>query len=412
MATIRGTTGNDTIKAGEFSPNVLLSGADTSYNISGDDLIVGGPDNSALGNDLIDGGAGNDTASYADAAGSITADLATGVATQAVRIMAMGDSHTYGMIGYTNNETSGGYRSLLADKLKGAGLKFDFVGSQNSGPAGYDNQHEGYNGWQSNQLNDIAAKALADHKPDVILLISGSNDAKMDSVATMKADLSKLLDTIYANSPDTQILLGTLPPPRPENVANIPPSKVAEYNAQLPSLVATKAAGGMKIKLVDNSNLNLSDVRPLGGDWGVHLNDQGYEKLAGNWFNALKSLGVEQNTIAANRDTLSSIENLTGSAQNDILRGDGNANVLNGNGGNDQLWGGGGADTFLFLKGKGGHDKILDFNRAEGDKLKTDYTLADIKGWGTNTLTFDTASTQPESVQSNHIWAQSDLLFL
>ena len=143
----------------------------------------------------------------------------------------------------------------------------------------------------------------------------------------------------------------------------------------------------------------------------MHVSAAGYEKLATNWFNALKGLGVEQGTIAANRDTLSGIENLTGSNQADILRGDGNANVLNGNGGNDQLFGGGGADIFLFLKGKTGADRILDFNRDAGDRLKTDYTAADIKGWGTSTLTFDTATTAPETVQSSHVWQQSDLLF-
>ncbi len=393
--TLNGTAGNDTINGGV--------GNDVLNGNGGNDVLIGG-----LGRDQLNGGDGNDTASYADAAGSITADLGTHVATQAVRIMAMGDSHTYGLIGY-NDQQSGGYRAKLAAKMSGSGIKFDFVGSQTSGPG--DNQHEGYNGWQSNQLNGIAPKVLADYKPDVLLLMSGSNDAKYDSVATMKSDLLKLLDTIKANAPDTQILLGTVPPSRSDNVANISPAKLVEYNAWLPGMVASKAASGMKIKLVDNSNISVGDISPLGVDWGVHLTSGGYDKLAGNWFNALKSLGVEQNTIAANRDTLSGIENLTGSNQADILRGDGHANVLNGLGGNDQLWGGGGADIFLFQKGKGGADTILDFDRGGGDHLKTDYALADIKGWGTHTLTFDTATTAPETVQSNHIWQQSDLLF-
>ena len=63
------------------------------------------------------------------------------------------------------------------------------------------------------------------------------------------------------------------------------------------------------------------------------------------------------------RDTLSSIENLTGSGLNDRLTGNGGANVLNGGGGNDtlngaagddRLIGGGGADTVIYSDARGG----------------------------------------------------------
>jgi Ca2+-binding RTX toxin-like protein len=54
-------------------------------------------------------------------------------------------------------------------------------------------------------------------------------------------------------------------------------------------------------------------------------------------------------------DTLTLIENLTGSAYNDSLIGDSNANVLDGGKGDDYLKGGGGADT---LEGGDGSDTI------------------------------------------------------
>lgn len=88
-----------------------------------------------------------------------------------------------------------------------------------------------------------------------------------------------------------------------------------------------------------------------------------------------------QNTGTDGRDQLISIENLTGSAFNDILSGNGVANVLSGgNGndtlsgkggndilaggaGNDTLTGGTGADTFLFdtAIGRGNFDTVKDF---------------------------------------------------
>ena len=57
----------------------------------------------------------------------------------------------------------------------------------------------------------------------------------------------------------------------------------------------------------------------------------------------------------AEGDTLSGIENITGSGQNDTLTGDGNANLLSGGAGLDTLNGGGGNDT---LDGSTGNDSL------------------------------------------------------
>src|SRR6185503_4030864 len=57
------------------------------------------------------------------------------------------------------------------------------------------------------------------------------------------------------------------------------------------------------------------------------------------------ALTVAQNTSGAGTDTLSSFENLTGSAFNDVLTGSTAANVLTGGAGNDTLNGGVGNDT-------------------------------------------------------------------
>ncbi|MCP1444036.1 VCBS repeat-containing protein [Pseudomonas sp. GGS8] len=98
------------------------------------------------------------------------------------------------------------------------------------------------------------------------------------------------------------------------------------------------------------------------------------------------SLLTAQNTVGAGTDTLTGIENLTGSNFNDSLTGDNNSNVINGGLGNDALNGGGGddlliggpgdntltggsgADTFQWFKGNSGHDVITDFTPGT-DKL-------------------------------------------
>ncbi|KAA0956007.1 retention module-containing protein [Pseudomonas sp. ANT_H12B] len=98
------------------------------------------------------------------------------------------------------------------------------------------------------------------------------------------------------------------------------------------------------------------------------------------------SLVAAQNTLGAGTDTLTGIENLTGSNFNDSLTGDNNSNIITGGLGDDILKGGGGddfligglgnntlsggagADTFQWLKGNSGHDVVTDFTPGT-DKL-------------------------------------------
>jgi Ca2+-binding RTX toxin-like protein len=75
----------------------------------------------------------------------------------------------------------------------------------------------------------------------------------------------------------------------------------------------------------------------------------------------------------AEGDTLSSIENVRGSAFNDFLTGDGNANVLIGNGGNDTVVGGAGADT---LDGGTGADTLHYWGSSAGVNIDLRQNLA------------------------------------
>lgn len=68
-------------------------------------------------------------------------------------------------------------------------------------------------------------------------------------------------------------------------------------------------------------------------------------------------------------DRLHGIETLRGSAFADRLTGDANANRLEGWEGADILAGGGGADLFAYLRLAEGGDRIIDFNRLQGDRI-------------------------------------------
>ena len=71
----------------------------------------------------------------------------------------------------------------------------------------------------------------------------------------------------------------------------------------------------------------------------------------------------------ARGDKLYDIENVVGSAFNDVLIGNSENNSFEGNAGNDYLVGGSGQDSFIFKQGDG-RDTVLDFNTSNSDMDK------------------------------------------
>ena len=116
------------------------------------------------------------------------------------------------------------------------------------------------------------------------------------------------------------------------------------------------------------------------------------------YINASETLGLgvvvnlwspfPQLTLSDGIDTLSEIENLTGSEHDDILIGNGGDNTLEGGGGDDLLCGGPGSDTYTFAD-DWGEDIILDFLESMANRLGgyviTD-AIEDLQEWAVNAL--------------------------
>lgn len=328
----------------------VLIGDDKNNTIEGyggNDTLKGG-----RGNDRLDGNRGNDTVDYAQANHGIVAnlDLGTvvsplyGTSTQ-LKVMPIGDSITAGK--HRVEPTPGAYRNQLWADFSADNLSLDFVGSQSNGSNSLgDRNHEGHPGWRINPINNLLADGSLDtYQPDVVLLEIGTNDTRTSSLDKMEADLGNLIDTLTEHFPNTQILVSSITPIDASVHGNTRADKAKNFNRLIPDIVKNQ---GKKVDFVDvGGSLSVED---LVSD-GIHPNAKGYDKLGDAWYNAL----VE-------RDTLTGIENVIGTAYKDTLVGDAGANVLRGGGSKDILTGGAGRDTFVYKVASEGMDRITDFS--------------------------------------------------
>ncbi len=229
--------------------------------------------------------------------------------------MPLGDSITRG-------SQYGNYRHPLQALLARGGYTALFVGEsteQSSSYHGADPEqiftpfqpdHEGYGGFRIDQIaSDSPATddggvtypglshALAVDKPDVVLMMLGTNDVKpfADGLVDpggpgygggtgFAADgamrLDKLVDRLYDGRPGLTLVLATVTP-----LAN--PAKeasVAAYDALIPQVVAAHRKLGQNILLADmHATLTTGDLCPD----GVHPGTVGYDKMARTWYAAL-----------------------------------------------------------------------------------------------------------------------------
>jgi Ca2+-binding RTX toxin-like protein len=353
----------------------------------GDDLLT-----ATGGNESFDGGDGVDTLTYASSGTGVYVNLETGESTPLLKVMPFGDSITYGVIssGTVKNEESGGYRIMLWNSLAAQDLAIDYVGSIQSGPSDFvDRDNEGLRGKDMAYLNSVDAGFLNTYNPDVVLLMTGTNDSDGNTADQMIAMLRSLIISIASADPHATVFVAQIPPIH-DDARNI---VTQQYNAMIPGLIE-ELNDTYKVVLVDTSDLTLDDVStsPPDSDPGHHPTAAGYAKIAADFYNAIMSSGVFENE----RDTLTSIENVTGSNFGDKLVGDDGNNVLTGldgndtlvgNGGNDTLDGGNGTDTMI---GGTGDDTYIVLNSSdvvvenagEGNDTiqtnKTTYSLADL----------------------------------
>jgi len=206
--------------------------------------------------------------------------------------MPLGDSITQW---HCDGGSQGGWRSYLFNAARGAGFKFDSVGSQ------YDcGSHEGHSGWTVSDLLGIAPTTYADHEPDVVLIQAGTNDLYYTDSRGANATGTllrhdALLNTTFSLLPNVTVLLSgvtsinatrceTYPAgPCPTNMEE----NIETLNSLLPTLVAAYTGKGFKVFFHD-PNIECKFVAEDYYTWGIHFSESGYAKLGASWWAHLK----------------------------------------------------------------------------------------------------------------------------
>jgi Ca2+-binding RTX toxin-like protein len=304
--TLAGEGGHDSLDGGDGNDLVLGgTGFDTLRGGAGNDTLSGD-----VGDDAFDGGTGIDTVTYASATGAVTAWLgaggsgAEGYDTYSAIEQLVGSAFGDVLTGYLGEDTLWG--GAGDDALAGAEANDSLLGEAGNDVLDGGEGNDSLAGGAGNDTYHV--DAVGD------LVVEGAN-AGIDLVSSR-----------------VSYVLGA-------NLENLRLADDWSLDGTGNTLANTFFAG--------------SGNNVLNGGTGTDTVSYAY---AASGITAWLALTGAQATGGSGSDTYASIENLAGSAFNDVLKGNGLANVLDGAAGADALNGGAGNDTLL----GGADDDVLD----------------------------------------------------
>jgi lysophospholipase L1-like esterase len=173
------------------------------------------------------------------------------------------------------------WRPRLAEKLRAAGLAFEFVGSQGKEPL----RHEGYGGKNVEFLAATVPAHFVQTPADIVLLHCGHNHfVEEKPIPGMIAATEQLIAAFRATNPHVIVLLAQV-----ITSGKLPKySYIPDYNAELARLAERLNSPASPIVLVNQA---------AGFDWHVdtgsdfvHPSAAGGAKMAQRWFDALQPI--------------------------------------------------------------------------------------------------------------------------
>ena len=325
VSEVHGTDHADTLDAGNSATGVIFRAK------GGDDLLISG---SAA--DVLDGGTGNDTVTYASATAGLTLDFAVPANSTG---FASGDSYT----GIENFVLSNHADTFVGDG-NGNTVSGSLGNDTLNGGAGNDTLH-GDDG--NDILNGEAGDDTLNGGNDDDTLSGGAGNDSLDGGAgTDTADYSATtagiaVDLSAASNQATGTEIDTDQIVNVENVTGGSGDDSLAGDAGVNSLIG---GGGNDTVIGGVGNDNY--------EGGAGTDTLSYATAA---FAGIVNLATGTATGGGNTHTISQFENVIGSANADTITGDAGNNQLEGAGGADTLNGGAGADT---LRGDADNDTL------------------------------------------------------
>ena len=166
--------------------------------------------------------------------------MATGVLGKTKRILLVGDSIIKGEVG---SSPVGGFRDDLDNLLTNAAFDFDFVGGEVDG-SGFDAEHEGHDGWRTEQVDSAMGDWISNYSPDAILLLIGTNDVSQGSPS---ANIISRIDGILNKIGTSITIYLSALLPRLDGKDN----EAGELNQLIKALVDSKKSAGFDIFFTD-----------------------------------------------------------------------------------------------------------------------------------------------------------------
>jgi Ca2+-binding RTX toxin-like protein len=306
--TLTGNTGTNVIDGGA-GDDVLDggSGNDTLRGGAGLDVLIGG-----AGNDVLDGGADTDTASYSTATAAVTVSLATTAA--------------------QNTGGAGSDTITNIENLIGSAFNDTLTGSTG------DNALEGGAG------DDTLIGGLGNDMLSGGLGTDTANYASATSAVTVNLALTTAQNTGGAGIDTLTAIENLIGSGQNDTLTGDGGANRIDGGAGNDTLDG--GAGNNTLIGGSGNDLIIGGAGNDTVDGGTNTDTLSYQAAAAAVTVSL-AVTTAQNTVGAGIDTITNVENLTGSAFDDTLTGNTGANILDGGAGNDTLNGGAGNDTLI-----------------------------------------------------------------
>jgi Ca2+-binding RTX toxin-like protein len=341
--TINGGTGNDFLAGG--------AGDDVLNGFGGDDVLVGG-----AGADVLNGGSGNDTASYENASGGVIANL-----TDNANNIGDARQDTYFNV---ENLRGSAFGDLLVgtdsddNVIEGGGGADVMIGGLGSDTASYEHAATGVIANLTDNANNIGDATGDAYGGIENLRGSRFGDLLVGFDNTNGTDGANIIE----GGGGADIMIGGLG----EDTLSYEHSGAGVFvNLTTNSGSFGDAEGDVFGGFEDIRGSRFDDI--LVGDAGNNVLEGGggADALIGGGGNDTASYAHASASVFANLtnsafntgdaagDVYNNIQNLTGSAFDDVLAGNDNDNVIEGGAGADALIGGGGVDTASYAHASG-----------------------------------------------------------